>query len=73
MLPAFYVSPKLFLGRCANRARVCARTAANALVSIDYVFAVALGNATGGARVCTCTTADALVGNLVCHSDIPPF
>ncbi len=73
MIPAFYVSPKLFLGRCANRARVCARTAANALVGIDYIFAVALGNATGGTSIYTCTARDALIGNLVCHLDIPPF
>ncbi len=65
----FLPKEKLFLSGCANRTCVCARAAANALVSVDYVFAITLGNATGRASVYTCTTADALIGNLVCHFD----
>ena len=58
---------KLFLCRSAYRTCICARTAADALVSVNNVFAVTLGNATGRASVGACAAADALVRNLVCH------
>ena len=58
---------ELFLCRSANRAYVCAVTAGDALISIDYELAVTLGNARSGATVCACTTRDALVTNLESH------
>jgi hypothetical protein len=58
---------ELFLRGSANRAYVCAVTAGDALISIDYVLAVTLGNARGRAAVCTCTARDALVTNLESH------
>ena len=58
---------ELFLSRSANRAYVCAVTAGDALISIDYELAITLGNARSGATVCACTTRDALVTNLESH------
>ncbi len=65
--------PKLFFSGCANRTCICARTAANALVSIDYVFAITFGDATGRASILASAAVDAFIGNLVCHFDKPPF
>lgn len=62
-----YYSDKLFLNRSANRANVCAVTAGDALISIDYVLAITLRNAGSGAAVCACTARDALVSNLESH------
>ena len=58
---------ELFLSRSANRAYVCAVTAGDALISIDYELAITLGNARSGATVCTCTARDALITNLESH------
>jgi hypothetical protein len=58
---------ELFLRGSTNRAYVCAVTAGDALVSIDYELAIALGNARGGATVCACTARDALITNLESH------
>ena len=58
---------ELFLNGSANRAYVCAVTAGDALISIDYELAITLRNARGGAAVCACTTRDALVINLESH------
>ena len=58
---------ELFLSRSAYGASVSARAAAYALVSVDNVLAVTLGNATGGATLSASATSDALVRNLVCH------
>jgi len=69
----FLLKEKLFLSGCANRTCVCARTAANALVSIDYVFAITFGDATGRTCILASAAADALIGNFVCHFDKPPF
>ena len=46
---------------------ICTAAAANALVSVDNVLAVALGNATGGASISASAASDALIRNLVCH------
>ena len=72
MIPAFLfpvIKGKLFLRRSTYRTSVCARTAADALVSVDYVLAIALGDAAGGASVCASATADAFVRNFVCHRE----
>jgi hypothetical protein len=58
---------KLFLSGSVNRTSVCAATAADALVSVDYVLAVSLGDAAGRTSVSASAAADALIGNLVCH------
>ena len=58
---------ELFLSGSANGAYVCTVTAGDALISIDYELAVALGNARYGAAVCTCTARDALIANLESH------
>jgi hypothetical protein len=61
---------KLFLSGSTNGAYVCAVTAGDALISIDYVLAVTLGNARGRAAVCACATSDALITNLESHCKI---
>ena len=58
---------ELFLSGSANGANICAVTAGDALISIDYELAVALGNATGGAAICACAASDALITNLESH------
>jgi hypothetical protein len=58
---------KLFLYGSANRACACTATAANALICVDYVLAVTLGNATGGACISASAAGDAFIGNLVSH------
>ena len=68
-----FIYAGLFLNRCSNRASACARTARNALVSVDNVLAVTLGNALAGTSFSTCTASDALVCNYVCHLEKPPF
>ena len=57
---------ELFFNRSANRASLCARAAADALVSVDLVH-IALRNAGNRASVCASAACNALVGNLVCH------
>ena len=63
---------KLLLGRCCNGACISARTAGNALVSVDYVLAVALSDASNGARVSASAAGDALIRNFVSHLNLPP-
>ena len=57
----------LFLNRCVYGASVCARTASDALVSVNNVLAVALSDAANRASICASAAADALIGNFVCH------
>ena len=58
---------ELLFRRSANRAVICACAAADAGVSVDYVLAVALGDAANRAAICASTARNALIGNLVCH------
>ena len=46
---------------------ICTAAAANALVSVDNVLAVTLGDAAGGASISASAASDALIRNLVCH------
>ena len=62
----------LFLYGSTNGAGICARAAADALISVDNVLAVAFGDAANRASICTSATADAFIGNLVCHFKKPP-
>lgn len=63
---------KLSLLGSANRAGAFARAAVNTSVCVDNILAVALGNSVYGAAVCASATSDALIGNLICHSELPP-
>ena len=58
---------ELFFNGSAYRTSLSTATAANALVSVDHILAITLGDATGGASICTSAARDALIGNLVCH------
>ncbi len=69
---SFRINLLLLCGR-SYRTSICTATAADALISVDNILAVTLGNATGGTCVSACAARDALIGNLVCHSLIPPF
>ena len=62
----------LVLNGSVNGTSVFAASAANALISVDNVLAVALRDAAGGASISTSATRDASVSNLECHYWIPP-
>ena len=62
-----YVREILLLNGSAYRTSVGAGTAGNALVCVDNVLAVTLGDALLRTSVSTCTASDTLIGNLVCH------
>ena len=54
-------------------ASTLASTAIKALVCVDDVLSVLLGDSADRALVCTCTAADALIKiDYVCHLDSPP-
>ena len=63
----------VFLNRCANRTSACASAALNALVGVDYVFAVALGDTTYGALALASTTSEAIIVNFVSHDNTSNF
>ena len=64
---------ELFLNRSANRANACARTATNALISVDLVLAVALADALYGAFCLASTASNAIVINLISHDSYLRF
>ena len=71
--PAFIFSLWiLLLCRCSYGTSVRAGTAADALVLVDNVLAIALGDAAHGTSIGASATADALIRNLVCHCYVPP-
>ncbi len=53
--------------RRANRANVCAVSAVDALIGVDYVNAGAFADRFGRALSSASAAADAFVGNLICH------
>jgi hypothetical protein len=57
----------LCLSGSGNRADISASTAVNAFFSIDYVFAVALGDCVVGAAVSASTAGDTVVIDKICH------
>ena len=57
----------LCFDRSTYRAVICASTAAETFVSVDYVLAVSLGNAFNRAVFCASAASDALISNLVSH------
>lgn len=57
-----------------NGASTLASAAGYALVSVDYVYAVLLGDSACGALLYTRTTTDASINiNYICHDKIPPI
>ena len=58
---------KLFCNRCANRTYAVARTAIDALVSVDVVLAVAFSDSFYRALVNASTAHNAFVTNNVSH------
>ncbi len=65
------VSKLLSLGS-ADRAVALASTAVNALVGINNVLSIALGNSLGRAVVLAYSAGNAFIGNLVSHILNPP-
>ena len=57
----------LFFGRSSDRANVCARTAADAFVGIDNVFAVAFADCADRATFRACAAHNAVVTDHICH------
>ena len=57
----------LRLGRCADRANACASAATDALICINYIFAVAFADRSNRAFAGTSTAGNAVIGNFVCH------
>lgn len=70
-MSAFYVVELVRLGS-ADRAVTRASAAVDASVGVDNILAVALGNRVYGAALCASAASDALIGNLICHSELPP-
>jgi len=62
-----WINKELFLSDSANGAAICARTAIQASVCVDYVSFVALRDSANGAGICAGTAANASRRNLVCH------
>ena len=69
----FNFRKELLLYRSSYGTSICTAAASNALISVDNVLAVALGNATGGACISASAASDAFIGNLKCHNSKPPF
>jgi hypothetical protein len=53
--------------RSGNRASVSARTAVDAVVSVDYVLAITLADSAYRALIGTSAAGDAIIRNYVCH------
>lgn len=64
---------ELFLYGSVNRANACARTAANALLGIDFVLAITLADALYGALCLASTASNAIVCNLISHDNYLRF
>jgi hypothetical protein len=58
---------RLVFNGSSNGASISTASAANALISVDYVLAIAFGDAAGRASISASTARNALVSNLVCH------
>ena len=64
---SFCVKRKLFLSGSVYGTSVSAATAAYAIVSVDNVLTVALGDAAGRASISASAARNALIGNLISH------
>ena len=58
---------KLFLLRSSNGACACTSTALDALVCIDYVLVISLGDAANRTLVSASAASDTLITNLESH------
>ena len=68
-----FIQRKLLLNGRTNGASVSASAAADALISVDNVLAVSLGDAANRTTVSASAAADAFVSNLESHREKPPF
>ena len=66
-------SLKLSLNRSTYRACICACTAVDAKVSVDFVLAVTLCDSLNGTLSSASAASDAVISNLECHDIIPPY
>ena len=64
MYSAFYVWAELLSLGSLNRASICARTAVNALVGVNYVLAVLLADSLNGAFLSASAASDAIISIL---------
>ena len=58
---------KLFSFDRANRTSISTSAAADALISVDLVLGIALGNSANRTCACACAAGNAAVTNYVCH------
>ncbi len=63
----YSVTAELCLLGSTYGASLCARTAVDAGISVNYIYAVTLRNSLYGTFSCTCAAADAIISNLKCH------
>ena len=63
----------LLLGGSINGAGIGASTARNALIGIDHIGSIALGDSADGALALASTALDASIANHICHGVIPPI
>ena len=67
---AFYVWAELLSLGSLNRASICARTAVNALVRVNYVLAVLLADSLNGAFLSASAASDAIIIDFVSHNTL---
>lgn len=58
---------KLLSSRSTNRTYTCTGTALDALISINYIFGITLGNSFNGAFCFTSAAAEALIADYISH------
>ena len=63
----YSVTAELCLLGSTYGASLCARTAVDAGISVNYVYAVALRYSLYGTLSCASTATDAIFSNLKCH------
>jgi hypothetical protein len=61
------VHQSVFLNGSTYGADICAASALNALICVDYILCVLLGNAVNGALGLASTALNALIGNFISH------
>ncbi len=66
------VKEKLFLSGSVYGASISTAATAYAIISVDNVLAVTLGDAAGRASVSASAARNALIGNLISHLEKPP-
>ena len=56
-----------------NRANAGASAALDALIGVNYVFAVAFADGADRAFTRACAAGDAVITDFVCHDSLPPY